>query len=82
MGRQLEAHGALCAEPGESPASVALAWLLANPVVSAPIIGPEPSPNSSARCGLGRCAFETRRWLVSMAFPLVRAVRAKAWAWR
>jgi aryl-alcohol dehydrogenase-like predicted oxidoreductase len=30
----------LCAELGERPADVALAWLLANPVVTAPIIGP------------------------------------------
>ena len=29
-----------CAELGEQPADVALAWLLANPVVTAPIIGP------------------------------------------
>ena len=30
----------LCADASESPANVALAWLLANPVVTAPIIGP------------------------------------------
>lgn len=30
----------LCSEIGERPADVALAWLLANPVVTAPIIGP------------------------------------------
>ena len=37
---KLEQYEALCAELGESPADVALAWLLANPVVTAPIIGP------------------------------------------
>ena len=37
---QLEKWEALCAEIGERPADVALAWLLANPVVTAPIIGP------------------------------------------
>jgi aryl-alcohol dehydrogenase-like predicted oxidoreductase len=36
----LEAWEALCAELGENPADVALAWLLANPTVTAPIIGP------------------------------------------
>ena len=36
----LEAWEKLCAELGEQPADVALAWLLANPVVTAPIIGP------------------------------------------
>lgn len=37
---QLEKWEALCRELGEQPADVALAWLLANPVVTAPIIGP------------------------------------------
>ncbi len=37
---QLEAYEGLCAEIGESPADVGLAWLLHNPVVTAPIVGP------------------------------------------
>ena len=37
---QLEAYEALCAELGEAPADVGLAWLLHNPVVTAPIVGP------------------------------------------
>jgi aryl-alcohol dehydrogenase-like predicted oxidoreductase len=37
---QLEAYETLCQEMGEKPADVALAWLLKNPVVTAPIIGP------------------------------------------
>jgi aryl-alcohol dehydrogenase-like predicted oxidoreductase len=37
---QLEAYEALCQELGEQPADVALAWLLHNPTVTAPIIGP------------------------------------------
>ncbi len=37
---KLEAYENLCGELGESPANVALAWLLHNPVVTAPIIGP------------------------------------------
>ena len=37
---QLEAYESLCAELGEEPANVALAWLLHNPAVTAPIIGP------------------------------------------
>ena len=37
---KLEAYEALCQEMGEKPADVALAWLLHNPVVTAPIIGP------------------------------------------
>ncbi|OAS17026.1 hypothetical protein A8708_02050 [Paenibacillus oryzisoli] len=30
----------MCSELGEKPAHVALAWLLTNPFVTAPIIGP------------------------------------------
>lgn len=37
---QLVEYEALCAEIGARPASVALAWLLANPAISAPIVGP------------------------------------------
>lgn len=37
---QLEEYEQLCRELGEAPAHVALAWLLHNPIVTAPIIGP------------------------------------------
>ena len=37
---QLEAYEAFCRQLGEQPADVALAWLLHNPAVTAPIIGP------------------------------------------
>lgn len=37
---KLEAWEKLCADIGEHPADVALAWLLKNSVVTAPIIGP------------------------------------------
>ncbi|MFN2236079.1 MAG: aldo/keto reductase [Anaerolineales bacterium] len=37
---QLEAYENLCREIGHPPGEVALAWLLHNPVVTAPIIGP------------------------------------------
>jgi NDP-hexose C3-ketoreductase / dTDP-4-oxo-2-deoxy-alpha-D-pentos-2-ene 2,3-reductase len=37
---KLQAFESLAAELGEEPANVALAWLLHNPVVTAPIIGP------------------------------------------
>jgi len=36
----LEAYESFCKDLGENPADVALAWLLANPAVTAPIIGP------------------------------------------
>jgi len=37
---QLERYEALCRELGHPPAEVALAWLLHNPIVTAPIVGP------------------------------------------
>jgi aryl-alcohol dehydrogenase-like predicted oxidoreductase len=37
---QLEKFEALCQDIGEEPAIVALAWLLQNPAVTAPIVGP------------------------------------------
>jgi aryl-alcohol dehydrogenase-like predicted oxidoreductase len=37
---KLERYEALCKRLGEPPAAVALAWLLHNPIVTAPIIGP------------------------------------------
>lgn len=40
MRPQIERYEAFCKEIGEQPADVALAWLLHNPIVTAPIIGP------------------------------------------
>jgi aryl-alcohol dehydrogenase-like predicted oxidoreductase len=37
---QIEAYEKLCKEIGKAPAHVALSWVLNNPVVTAPIIGP------------------------------------------
>jgi aryl-alcohol dehydrogenase-like predicted oxidoreductase len=38
--KQLRTYEAFCDEIGKEPANVALAWLLTNPTVTAPIIGP------------------------------------------
>jgi len=37
---QVEAYEQFCADLGEEPARVALAWLLHQPAVTAPIVGP------------------------------------------
>jgi len=37
---RLREYESLCDDLGEEPANVALAWLLHNPVVTAPILGP------------------------------------------
>jgi aryl-alcohol dehydrogenase-like predicted oxidoreductase len=49
---KLAAFEGLAAELGEEPANVALAWLLHNPVVTAPIIGPRTAEQleSTLRC--------------------------------
>ena len=45
---QLKAYEALCAQLGERPADVALAWLLHNPAVTATIIGPRTTDQLTA----------------------------------
>lgn len=40
LNKQITAYEKFCDDMGEKPADVALAWLLKNPVVAAPIIGP------------------------------------------
>jgi aryl-alcohol dehydrogenase-like predicted oxidoreductase len=40
MKPQLEKYEKLCEEMGEAPGHIGLAWLLSNPAVTAPIIGP------------------------------------------
>ena len=37
---QVDAYESLCREIGEKPADVALAWMLQNPAITSPIIGP------------------------------------------
>ena len=50
---RLEKYEALCDDLGERPADVALAWLLHNPVVAAPIVGPRTLEQlTSALCSL------------------------------
>ena len=50
----LEAYEELCAELGEQPADVALAWLLHNPVVPSVIVG----PRTVEQLGAGRRALD------------------------
>ena len=51
---RLEAYEELCAELGEQPADVALAWLLHNPVVPSVIVG----PRTVEQLGAGRRALD------------------------
>ena len=47
---QLEAYEDLCAELGEEPGAVGLAWVLTRPGVTGPIVGPRTPSSSSRPC--------------------------------
>ena len=79
---QLEAFEALAQGLGESPANVALAWLLHNPVVTAPIIGPRTLDqlNDSLRATEIKLTAETLRQLDTI-FPGPGGEAPNAYAW-
>jgi aryl-alcohol dehydrogenase-like predicted oxidoreductase len=51
-GDKVEKYEALCKELGQQPADVALAWVLANPAVTAPIIGPRTMDQLTGSLGV------------------------------
>lgn len=53
---RLEAYEQLCHEIGREPAQVALAWLLHNPGITAPVIGPRTM--EQLKCNLGVLDFK------------------------
>jgi aryl-alcohol dehydrogenase-like predicted oxidoreductase len=79
---QLEQYEALCGQIGEKPADVALAWLLHNPVVTAPIIGPRTLDqiNTSLRAVDLRLDEETMKKL-DQIFPGPGGEAPEAYAW-
>jgi aryl-alcohol dehydrogenase-like predicted oxidoreductase len=79
---QLEAYESFCAEMGEKPADVALAWTLANPVVTAPIIGPRTLEqlDGSFRALEIKLSAEALQRLDSI-FPGPGGPAPEAWAW-
>ena len=79
---QLEAYEGLCKELGHAPAEVALAWLLHNPVVTAPIIGPRTVDqlDSAVRATEITLDEETLRKLDEI-FPGPGGEAPKAYAW-
>lgn len=79
---QLEAYEGLCREIGEKPADVALAWLLRNPVVAAPIIGPrtlEQLENSLRALDVSLCDDALKRLDAIWPGPGGEAPEAYAW---
>lgn len=79
---QLEAYETFCDEMGEKPADVALAWTLANPVVTAPIIGPRTLEqlDGSFRALEIKLSAEALQKLDAI-FPGPGGPAPEAWAW-
>lgn len=79
---QLEPYEKLCADIGERPADVALAWLLANPAVTAPIIGPRTVEQleGSLRALEIRLPEDAMKRLDEI-FPGPGGTAPEAWAW-
>ncbi|MCC7191388.1 MAG: aldo/keto reductase [Phycisphaeraceae bacterium] len=79
----LEKWEKLCKNLGEKPADVALAWLLNNPVVTAPIIGPRTVDqlNGSLRALEIKLAPETLKELDEIFPDRPQGEAPKAYAW-
>jgi aryl-alcohol dehydrogenase-like predicted oxidoreductase len=79
---QLEQYEALCRDLGHPPVEVALAWLLHNPAVTAPIIGPRnlEQLESAVRATAIRLDAETLARLDEI-FPGPGGEAPNAYAW-
>ena len=79
---RIEAYEAFCAELGEEPAVVALTWVLANPVVTAPIIGPRTLEQlDGALRALDLTLDETTMARLDEIFPGPGGPAPEAYAW-
>jgi aryl-alcohol dehydrogenase-like predicted oxidoreductase len=79
---QLEGFEKLCAELGHEPAQVALAWLLANPVVTAPIVGPRTEEQFTGCLGALDVALSSDALAALNAlFPGPGGAAPEAYAW-
>jgi aryl-alcohol dehydrogenase-like predicted oxidoreductase len=79
---RLEAYEQLCKELGEEPAHVAMAWLLHQPAVTSPIIGPRTLDqlNGTTRALKLSLSSETLKRLDEM-FPGPGGPAPEAYAW-
>ena len=79
---QIEAYEGLCEEIGHHPAEVALAWVLSNPVVTAPIIGPRTMAQlDSAIAALEVNLDEAALGKLDEIFPGPGGAAPEAYAW-
>ncbi len=79
---QIEAWERFCAELGHAPADVALAWTLAHPAVTAPIIGPRTMDQlTGSLCALDVRLDETARKRLDEIWPGPGGEAPEAYAW-
>ena len=81
-GERLDRFVAFCKELGKAPADVALAWVLANPVVTAPIVGPRTMAHlEGALAALDVKLDETAKKKLDEIFPGPGGPAPEAYAW-
>jgi aryl-alcohol dehydrogenase-like predicted oxidoreductase len=81
-GERLDRFVAFCKEFGKAPADVALAWVLANPVVTAPIVGPRTMAHlDGALAALDVKLDETAKKKLDEIFPGPGGPAPEAYAW-
>jgi aryl-alcohol dehydrogenase-like predicted oxidoreductase len=79
---KIEAYEKLCREIGEKPGVVALAWLLHNPAVTAPIVGPRTVEQLNEAVRATEIALEqTVLEKLEAIFPGPGGEAPKAYAW-
>jgi len=79
---RLTAWEAFCEERGEQPATVALAWLLHQPVVTAPIVGPRTMTQwEDAVAALAVTLSDEDRARLDAIFPGPGGTAPEAYAW-
>lgn len=80
----IEAYESLCAELGHDPADMGVAWLLAQPAVTAPIIGPRTTEQLDAALRSLEVTLRRRCWRAWMncSPPIGKGGPGpEAWAW-
>jgi aryl-alcohol dehydrogenase-like predicted oxidoreductase len=79
---QIQHYEELCKEIGEDPSTVALAWLLHNPVVTAPIIGPRTQEQlEMSQKALTVSLHDDTLARLNMIFPGPGGEAPEAYAW-
>ena len=79
---KLERYEALCKELGEEPATIALAWLMHNPVVTAPIIGPRTMAQLESAVRATEITLDTDTLMkLDEIFPGPGGAAPEAYAW-